>query len=162
MAHTHYKGTGKVHSFRGTLTQGDQQKIRIEGSVGAIAWRITKFQVIGYNMSGVDPESTVKIFREKQGTDTSGDPYKFIDFDDDELLAAAYFSGASSNSNPIDMVVVFDNALFVRNIYLTHYNATAVGALDVKINYYIELEEVKVSAAGMAQLAVAAARRTID
>jgi hypothetical protein len=28
-------------------------------------------------------------------------------------------------------------------------------------NYYIELEEVKVSAAGMAQLAVAAARRTI-
>jgi len=159
MAHQHYTGTGKIHSFRGSLTQSDQQRIRIQGSVGAIAWRITKFQLMGYNMSGVDPESTVKIFREEQGADSSGDPYKFIDFDEEELLAAAYFSGASTNANPIDMVVIFDNALFVRNIYLTHYNATAVGALDVKLNYYIELEEVKVSKAGMAQLAVAAARR---
>ena len=44
------------------------------------------------------------------------------------------------------------------DLFITHTANSGAAA----INYYIELEEVKVSAAGMAQLAVAAARRTID
>ena len=42
----HYKGTGKIHSFRGLLANGEQDKIGIQGSVGAVAWRITKFEII--------------------------------------------------------------------------------------------------------------------
>jgi len=156
MAHMHYKGTGKVHSFRGLLVDGGQDKISIQGSVGAIAWRITKFELIGYNPSATANESTVKVWREEQGVDDgSGDPYKFIDFQDNELLAAAYYSGAAANSQPQDVSVIFDNALFSRNIYLTHFD----GSANVAINYYIELEEVKVGKSGMAQLALAAARR---
>jgi len=149
MAHMHYKGTGKVHSFRGLLGDGDQRKIRIQGSVGAIAWRITKFEVIGPD-GNTNFEHVVKIYREEQSSITTA-----IDFTEDELLAAAIICEDNSRSILNQPVIIFDNSLFVRNIYVCskgHDNSADV-------NYYIELEEVKVSAAGMAQLSVAAARR---
>jgi len=147
-----------MHSFRGLLEDGGvagvsgQDKIRIEGATGQIAWRINKFEVITETPGTTDYEHVVKIYREKQDSVTGT-----IDFEEDELLAAAYTEGGAATNyigNP--MSVIFDNALFVRNIYVTQYDAKG----DLSCNYYIELEEVKVSAAGMAQLAVAAARRT--
>jgi hypothetical protein len=154
--HTHYKGTGKVHSFRGLLTDsadGNQNKIDIEGSVGAIAWRVTKFLTIQVEPGEDNVEHITKIYREEQSTVNNS-----IDFRDDELLGVAYYTEGASDSYPGFVTVIFDNALFVRNIYVTH--ADQGGASSV--NYYIELEEVTVSAAGKAQLAVAAARRTLN
>jgi len=149
VAHQHYKGTGKVHSFRGLLADGDQRKIRIQGATGQIAWRITKFEVMVALPGGANQDSVVKIWRELQ------DSVSFtVDFSSDELLAAA-----TANQHDDDFYmshVIFDNALFVRNIYVTHGDQ----GVGQSCNYYIELEEVKVSAAGMAQLSVAAARRT--
>ena len=46
MAHMHYTGTGKMHSFRGLLADGAQERIRIQGATGEIAWRVTKFQIM--------------------------------------------------------------------------------------------------------------------
>jgi len=149
--HTHYKGTGKVHSFRGQLADETQEKIRIQGSVGAIAWRITKFEIMPTLTGAINAELVAKIFREEQSSVT-GD----INFTNDELLGTAYFkinqTDVGTHGGP---VVIFDNALFVRNIFVTAIDTNASNVT----NYYIELEEVKVSAAGMAQLAVAAARR---
>jgi len=147
--HTHYKGTGKVHSFRGHLEDGEQDEINIEGSVGAIAWRITKFEIMG-PQPRIDANSTVKIYREFQSSIV-----ETVDFNQDQLLAAAILNddtGATSLPAPI---IIFDNALFVRNIYVSQKGDT----YTPDINYYIELEEVTVSAAGKAQLALAAARR---
>jgi len=154
MAHQHYTGTGQMHSFRGLLADDGQDKIRIEGATGEIAWRISKFEVIG-NKPGIGAgsgESIVKIYRENQ---TSIDA--LINFTDVDLLGAGYYIDSSSNTSPVSSVIIFDNTLFSRNIYVTHSDVSGTG---VSCNYYIELEEVKVSAAGMAQLAVAAARRT--
>ena len=151
MAHMHYKGTGKMHSFRGLLKDGEQNEINIEGSVGAIAWRITAFQVMGPDASE-NIESVVKIYRERQATTDAT-----ITFNDNELLAAAVISQSATMQNyPDDTSVIFDRDLFVRNIYVTLKGADYTS----NVNYYIELEEVKVSAAGKGQLAVAAARRT--
>ena len=152
MAHQHYKGTGQMHSFRGLLAAGGQDKIRIEGATGEIAWRITKLAIM-LNTPGVGggTETTVKIYREEQ---TSVDA--IVDFTDAEVLGAAYISEQDSADSPPGVIIVFDNTLFSRNIWIT---AAATDGAH-KINYYIELEEVKVSAAGMAQLAVAAAKRT--
>jgi len=149
--HTHYKGTGKVHSFRGLLEDGKQREINIQGSVGSIAWRITKFEIIQEAPGAQTVESTVKIFRERQPSVTAT-----IDFGDADLLGAAIYHDAGSESNPISYAVIFDNALFVRNIFVTH--DTVEG--NDSCNYYIELEEVKISTAGMAQLALASTRRT--
>jgi len=156
MAHMHYKGTGRVHSFKGLLADGEQRKIRIQGPVGAIAWRITKFEGMS-NLPGTqDAEATVQVFREEQASVST--TTATVDFNNDELLAAfCYLHAAPSSVGPLS-TVIFDNALFSRNIFVTN----TVTAGDSKMNYYIELEEVKVSKAGMAQLAVAAARRTID
>ena len=154
MAHMHYKGTGNVHSFRGLLSDGKQEKIRIQGPTGDRAWRITKFQGLPEKPFTQDLEAVVKIYREEQSS-IDGE----IDFRDDELLAALtqkWLSGVDNGG--VSATTIFDNALFSRNIFVTHSDV----ASDRTYNYYIELEEVKLSKAGMAQLAVAAARRTID
>ena len=151
MAHMHYKGTGKMHSFRGLLADGAQEKIRIQGPVGAIAWRITKFEVMGNNPGVSTTECIVKIYREEQSSIDG-----VVNFNDNELLGAALWHDADGSAYPLSYQVIFDNALFSRNIWIT--NTDVDGAFSC--NYYIELEEVKVSQAGMAQLAVAAARRT--
>ena len=151
MAHTHYKGTGKVHSFRGLLADGGQDEISIQGSVGEVAWRITKFEIMPTLTGSVDAELVAKIFRENQ-TSIDGD----IDFNNDELLGAVAFKIKQTDSRyGWGPTVIFDNALFVRNIFITAVDTEGSNVT----NYYIELEEVKVSKAGMAQLAVAAARR---
>jgi len=156
MAHMHYKGTGKVHSFKGLLIDGvatgEQRKIRIGGATGDRAWRIIRFHIIAKNPGTSGYEHVMKIYREEQ-TSVDGE----IDFENDELLAAAFLQGHSDSNSTEAEIVVFDNALFVRNIYVTQADMDG----NLACNYYIELEEVKVSKAGMAQLAVAAARRTI-
>jgi len=150
MAHQHYKGTGKMHSFRGLLADGAQVRIRIQGATGEIAWRITKFQLLPNEPGEQHQEHVVKIYRESQSTIDNT-----INFGDAELLGAGYYQDREDDFvSSLD--VVFDNDLFVRNIYVT---AKDVAGGSRPINYYIELEEVKVSAAGMSQLAVAAARR---
>ena len=157
MAHMHYKGTGKVHSFKGHMATehlgvGGQEKIRIEGATGEIAWRITKFQIMPNNPGGASYEYCVKIFREEQTSIVNT-----INFDDDELLAAAiYHDNTGTGRADSGPVIIFDNALFSRNIYITAFDNVGTES----VNYYIELEEIKLSAAGMAQLAVAASRRT--
>jgi len=153
VAHQHYKGTGQMHSFRGLLVDGEQRKIRIEGATGEIAWRITKFEGLPNVPFTLDQEDILKVYREEQSS-VDG----IVNFDDAELLAALTQKWLSATDNGgVSSTVVFDNSLFSRNIYVTHKD---VGAGGRDYNYYIELEEVKVSAAGMAQLAVAAARRT--
>jgi len=157
VAHRHYKGTGQMHSFKGLLDNGAQDRIRIEGATGEIAWRITKFSIMPYAPGNTTQESLVQVWREEVATvPTSA---QTVDFTDDELLAAAWLPHAAAGgaTPPPGIEVIFDNALFVRNIWVT--NTDNAGNSNA-CNYYIELEEVKVSAAGMAQLAVAASRRT--
>ena len=150
MAHTHYKGTGKIHSFRGLLADGEQDKISIQGSVGAVAYRISKFQVVGATPGAANYESVVQIWREEQAAAVAT-----IDFTNTELLGVGVWSSDSDSYKYSDnMIIIFDNTLFSRNIYLTLQCLQ-----NNSVNYYIELEEVKVSAAGMAQLSLAASRR---
>jgi len=150
VAHMHYKGTGQMHSFRGQMPDDTQRKIRIQGPVGAVAWRITKFLIVTENPGVNSSEVITKVYREEQDAITST-----IDLREDELLACVFY-GIGSSGWYNASTIIMDNALFVRDIYIT----TKAQAGTDNVNYYIELEEVKVSAAGMAQLALAAARRT--
>ena len=151
MTHTHYKGTGKIHSFRGLLEDGGQDKIGIQGATGEIAWRIVKFEIIPEDPAGTAGEIVAKIYREEQDLPVTNK----INFADGALLGCAYYSGTTSPNYPQDVVIVFDNTLFSRNIYVTNIDSNDAAST----NYYIELEEVKVGKAGMAQLSLAASRR---
>jgi len=148
--HTHYKGTGRVHSFRGLLLHGNQDQISIQGSVGAIAWRMTKLSLIAGAPGAGAQLSTVQVWREEQSSVVGT-----VNFSDNELLAVGLYH---QQTGVYGIHTIFDNQIFTRNIYVTH-NESSSGQ---SINYYFELEEVTVSTAGKGQLALAAARRTGD
>ena len=152
MAHMHYKGTGKVHSFRGLLADSEHHKIRIQGSVGAIAWRIIKFQTISNAPKSADHVGITKLWREEPTS--AAITAATIDFNNAELLGCSLWREGNALTEVQTVTIIFDNALFVRNLWVSTVDADG----SIGMNYYIELEEVKVSQVGMAQLAVASAR----
>jgi len=148
-----HKPKHKVHSFRGLLADGGEDEINLERQNVNMAYRIVKFEVIG-NTPGIgagSAESIVKIYRENQ---TSIDA--LINFTDVDLLGAGYYIDSSSNTSPVSSVIIFDNTLFSRNIYVTHSDVSGTGA---SCNYYIEIEEVPVGAATLMQLKLGVARK---
>ena len=148
-----HKPKHKVHSFRGLLGDGGQDEIVLERQNLNVAYRIVKFHAISYDPTTVSAESVVKIYREEQ----SGAATATIDFSDSDLLGVALWSCDSDTHNwSDDITVIFDNVLFSRNIYVTHQNTTGGASA---CNYYIEIEEVPVSASALMQLKLGVARK---
>jgi len=146
-----HKPKHKLHSFRGLLGDGGQDEINLERQNVNLAYRIVKFQVMV-----TDPNSNIvsviKIYREKQTSITTT-----IDFSDTDLLGAAVLNDDTSFSYQPAPVIVFDNILFSRNIFVTQDISGGSGS----INYYIEIEEVPVGAATLMQLKLGTARKLI-
>jgi len=150
-----HKPKHKVHSFRGLLGDGGEDEINLERSNANLAYRIVKF-VVFPNLPGTqDYESTLQVWRESQ--DSISTSVATVDFSNPDLLAAAYFveDKSATYGNPPGVIVVFDNVLFSRNIYVTHTATTG----SENMNYYIEIEEVPVGAATLMQLKLQVARK---
>lgn len=146
-----HKPKHRVHSFRGLLADGGEDEINLERQNVNLAYRVVKFELFAALPGGASQESIVKIQRE-QGSTIDGT----VDFTDTNLLGVGYLlNHLTATDNPAYMDVIFDNTLFSRNIYITH--------IDVKdshsCNYYIELEEVPVSASTLMQLKLGVARK---
>tara|TARA_R100000664_G_scaffold25615_1_gene35631 strand:+ start:162 stop:638 length:477 start_codon:yes stop_codon:yes gene_type:complete len=132
-----------IKSFRGKLATtvsgssrtGSQNTISLHTNNGSTGYRIVKFDIMSANPGAGTGEHIVKIFTIEQTT-VSGT----IDFSDQTLLAAATLKTNSSTGNPETIQqVIFDNMKFNQDIYIT--------AIDINdsntINYYIELEQIK-------------------
>tara|TARA_Y100000593_G_scaffold11847_1_gene21536 strand:+ start:1440 stop:1889 length:450 start_codon:yes stop_codon:yes gene_type:complete len=127
-----------IKTFRGQLGDGDQQVINLHTNNGSTGYRITKFQLMCVQPGSTNQENVVKIYKISQTTvPTSG---ATIDFSDNTLLAAGIFSAsANQKTDPEDLAIIFDSEVFNQDIYITNTdNENAVS-----INYYIELEQVK-------------------
>ena len=147
-----HKPKHKVHSFRGLLGDGGQDEINLERQNVNIAYRIVKLQVINDTPGVANQESIVKVYRESQssiGIDA------VINFTDPDLLGCAFLSIGSSVTYPSDIEIIFDNVLFSRNIFITHSEIAG----NLACNYYIEIEEVPVSASALIQIKLGTARR---
>ena len=124
-----------IKTFRGKLANDTQDTISLHTNDGSIGYRIVKFQVIAELPGSTSYEQVLKIYKTSQSTSTGK-----IDFSDQTLLGAAYLVGNSS-SNYIDGVeIIFDNEIFNQDIYITQFSASSGSE---GINYYIELEQVK-------------------
>jgi len=147
-----HKPEHKVHSFRGLLGHGGQDEINLERSNVNLAYRIVKFRTMDTAPGDNNIESVCKIYRESQ-TSING----AVNFSDPDLLGVVYFTNNTS-PNIIGQLstIIFDQTLFSRNIYVTNNDATG-GSLS--INYYIELEEVPVTASTLMQLKLQVARK---
>jgi len=64
-----------------------------------------------------------------------------IDFSDNTLLAAAYLTDDKATLGAASTVIVFDNATFNQDIYVTHEDTGG----SQPCNYYIELEQINLS-----------------
>jgi len=134
-----------VKSYRGLLADGGQEKVRISCGDGRTGYRIIKLLVFPTTVGDVTQESVLSIFKEEiAAVPTSG---ATTDFTDGSLLGVAAFtvgSGTSSyQQSPSYSYVVFDNEIFNQDIYVTHTDNGGSNGL----NYYIELEQIKLSPA---------------
>jgi hypothetical protein len=127
-----------IKTFRALIEDGGQDTIRLSTNNGMIGYRIKKFQLLPNVPGDINQDSSVQIFTREQGT-----PVQPIDFSNSELLAAAmYGSDNATHSNNDSMAVIFDNVIVNQDIYVTHQDAASAAN---PINYYIELEQIKLA-----------------
>ena len=86
---------------------------------------------------GTTSESVVQIFTVPQ---TVASPT--MDFTDDTLLAAAFMATSDSHVYPVKDIVIFDHDVVNQDLYITHQNT---GGTTAPVNYYLELEQIKMS-----------------
>jgi len=129
-----------IKTFRGLIADGGQDTIVLHTIDGSTGYRIVKFQVMGQAPGVAALEHIVKIYKIEQATPVTGT----IDFSDNTLLAAAYIQDNIGEHYVSSVEVIFDNEIFNQDIYVTVYDAkTGTGEGTVPINYYIELEQIK-------------------
>jgi len=128
----------KTKSFRGILADGGIDKIYLAGDEPGDGYRIKRFDLMStdYGTAGADSHSSVvKVFKIPQ---TTAD--ELVDFSDSTLMAAATFERFTSVGT-LTHSLFFDNEIVNQDIYLTHKD-TQTGQ---SVNYYIELEQVKLT-----------------
>jgi len=127
----------RIVSFRGLMTTdagGDStDTIVLHTNDGATGYRIKKLQIIPKDPTDVTTEAVFQIFSIPTASTDE------IDFSDQTLLGCATWSNHLSGTlYPEDTVIIFDNATFNQDIYLTCKSDAGGKAM----NYYIELEQM--------------------
>jgi len=142
-----------IKTYRGLLEDGGQDKIRLTTTDGRTGYRIVKLATIQKSpgTSGKDCEGLVQIFKTSQAAVA-----QTINFTDSDLLAVAWYSGSpDSYQYPEDTIVIFDNEIFNQDIYISYYDVRGIGD---PMNYYLELEQIKLTVVQAEQLIVKALR----
>ena len=124
-----------IKSFRGKMIDGAIDQISLHTNDGSTGYRIKKVQCVPENPGTTNTEHVFKIYKIPQTAVTGS-----IDFSDNTLLASVYLSSRDDRYGG-DNIIVFDNEIFNQDIYLTHDDTNNAGA----VNYYTELEQVKLS-----------------
>jgi len=123
-----------IKSFRGLLADATIDTITLHTNDGSIGYRMKKFQLFPSDPTATN-ENIVQIYSVPQTTTGTA-----VDFADQTLLGVAMWSNSNTTyANPDDMIVIFDNRVFNQDIYVSHRSSQGGFA----VNYYIELEQVK-------------------
>ena len=124
-----------VKTYRGMLAHGGQDVIPLSTKDGSVGYRIIKFQTINDAPGTQDREFVTKIFKSEQ-TSINGT----INFADNDLLAMSALSITASASEPYMQEIIFDKEIFNQDIFISTFNTQASSG---NLNYYIELEQMK-------------------
>ena len=133
--------SNRILSYKGLLKDLGQDTILLSTKKGEMGYRIVKFVLFPAGAtSAFSYESFVSIWKTDQSGSIPADGVP--DFSDNRLLGCGYYTQSSSAAtNPEDINVFFDHEIFNQDIYVTHSNSETNEA----INYYIELEVIKLS-----------------
>jgi len=136
-----YEGATMIKTFRGLIADGNQDTIVLHTNDGSTGYRIVKFQIFPQRPGTVDVEGTIMIWKVSQTTISTTTAN--VDFSSQTLLGAAYMAeGSGADQGPLIAQVIFDQEIFNQDIYVT-YTSTRTSGVDDSMNYYIELEQVK-------------------
>jgi len=125
-----------IKTFRGLIADGAEDTIVLHTNNGSTGYRIVKFEVIGHQPGVYDEEVVVKIYKVSQSVKDA-----IIDFSDNTLLGACFWQTGTAPTKTAATTIVFDNEIFNQDIYIT--SKLGAGGTAVPINYYIELEQIK-------------------
>jgi hypothetical protein len=123
-----------IKSFRGQLLDGGQETIRLSTNRGEIGYRIKKFQVIDDEPGEIEVEIVAKIYTREQDAVNNT-----VNFADPTLLAMAFYANQGNQSIVSSEVAIFDNVPVNQDIFVS---ASSLEGTP-KINYYLELEQIK-------------------
>ena len=130
---------GRIISFRGLIGDGGQEILNLHTIKGTTGYRIVKFAVIQNTPgTGQSVEAVVKIYKVPQVLPTTN----IVDFSDQTLLGVAYYQDNNGTNYTSSLDIIFDSEIFNQDIYLTHIDSDGA----VPINYYLELESMKLDA----------------
>jgi|LULE01.1.fsa_nt_gb hypothetical protein len=120
-------------TFKGKLADGEELRIRLSTNDGLTGYKIIKFQLFPVNYNVTD-EYNSRVYSVAGKTNNTT-----FDFNDPQLLVAAYFEN-SNGVDPVskDAVVVIDNKIINQDIFVQHKSQSANAC-----NFYMELEQVK-------------------
>jgi len=124
-----------IKTFRGLIADGAQDIIVLHTNDGSTGYRILKLEIMP-KQSMIDYEITFKVYKISQTTIDNN-----VDMSDNTLLGAA-FSGLASGEYAGAKTVIFDREIFNQDLYVT---ATDNGGSAQAVNYYIELEQIKLA-----------------
>jgi len=128
-----YEGATMIKTYRGMLANDTEDRIRLKTNRGDIGYRIVKFQVMGIN-EDKNYETVVQINK------ISITPTDSVDFTDGDLLAAALY-GDTDSLDQGSSTIIFDHEIFNQDIFVSAKATAGTTA----INYYLELEQVKLN-----------------
>jgi len=130
-------------TFRGKAADGDVIEIRLATNDGLTGYKIVKLDGISTAPGTLDEEIIIQAFTTKNdefgnARTASGN----VNFDDPTLIGVCYFKDFATNDNaPSDHTIIFDSMTFNQNIYITVVDVRSSNGA----NYYLELEQVKLS-----------------
>ena len=128
-----------IKAFKGQVANEGTETIRLATVDGMRGYRIVKFQLMTTNHGTTAYENVAQIY----SVDPDATPDGLVDFRDSTLLAAGYISNNSNNTTNDIPVVVFDRVIFNQDIYIT--NKDMDGTSTQAVNYYLELEQIKLN-----------------
>jgi hypothetical protein len=123
-----------IKSFRGKLADGESTRIKLSTNQGLVGYVMKKFQILQITPGAALVEGVMKVYTVPQTTVNAT-----IDFTDPTLLAAAFQADYNTTASTINEVIIFDNTVVNQDIYVTFSDAS----VGETMNYYIELEQVK-------------------
>jgi len=123
-----------VKTYRGLLAGGAQEKIPLSTKDGSVGYRIVKLLTIGESVGTANYEATLKVNTESDIT-----PVSTVDLTDNRILAVVFYtSHTTAMSYPTTTTIIMDKEIFNQDIFITNFDAQGY-----RLNYYLELEQVK-------------------
>jgi|LULN01.1.fsa_nt_gb hypothetical protein len=128
----------KIKTFKRKLEMDIQDRIHLAGGDSDQGYKIKDLSIISSTPGAVHGEFVIKVFSTKQTLPATAT----VNFDDDTLLAVAYYQNVNAPSalHPSALDVIIDREAIVnQDIYVT---AADAGGATTPVNYYLELEQV--------------------